>query len=67
VTGDLHPDQDTATRVLTDTQLVRWVLRHIRGWSIDRIAEAQAVSKQAVRDSLRSAERAIAKAKQEAA
>ena len=63
----LHPDQDIAARVLTDTQLVRWVMHHIRGWSVGKIARGQGVSRQAVRDSLEAAERAIERAKEEAA
>ncbi|MGE0025723.1 MAG: hypothetical protein AB7O78_01785 [Thermoleophilia bacterium] len=54
-----HPDADLAVQALTDTQLTRWVLRHIKGWSIDRIARLQGVSKTAIRESLDAAERAI--------
>lgn len=57
-------DADIAVCVLTDAQLIRWVLRHAKGWSIDRIARLQGVSKAAVRESLEASDRAIQRAKE---
>lgn len=65
MTSQLHPDQATAARVLTDTQLVRWVLHHIRGFSVGRIARLQGVSRQTIRESLESSSRAIQRAKED--
>ena len=64
MTEEDHPDAELAQSVLTDAQLVRWVLHHVRGVSIRKIAEAQGVSRAAVRDSLQAARRAITKAKE---
>jgi DNA-binding CsgD family transcriptional regulator len=55
------------TAGLTHVELVRWWGRHARGLSIRQIADAQGVTEGAVKLSLRSAQRKIRRAKQEAA
>lgn len=65
MTAEEHPDGEIAAEVLTDAQLVRWVLHNVKGLSVRKIAEAQGVSRASVRDSLAAAARAIAKAKED--
>lgn len=59
-------DGPIAAKVLTDTQLIRWALRHTKGMSIDRIARLQGVSKTTIRESLEASDRAIRRAKEQA-
>lgn len=61
---NLHPDLDVAKKVLTDVQLTRWILRHIRGWSWDQISRTTGASKPAIRESVRAAETAITRHKE---